>query len=40
VAKGLVRCRDYLRELGLLETMDPKIKPATVRRLRDGGDAE
>jgi RNA polymerase sigma-70 factor (ECF subfamily) len=36
VAKGLVRCRDYLRELGLLETMDPKIKPGAVRRLRDG----
>jgi DNA-directed RNA polymerase specialized sigma24 family protein len=40
VAKGLVRCRDYLRELGLLETMDPKIKPGPVRRVRDGGDAE
>jgi RNA polymerase sigma factor (sigma-70 family) len=40
VAKGLVRCRDYLRELGLLETMDPKIKSGAVRRLRDSGDAE
>jgi DNA-directed RNA polymerase specialized sigma24 family protein len=40
VAKGLVRCRDYSRELGLLETMDPKGKPGAVRRLRDGGDAE
>jgi RNA polymerase sigma factor (sigma-70 family) len=40
VANGLVRCRDYLRELGLLETMDPKIKPGAVRRIRDGGDAE
>jgi RNA polymerase sigma-70 factor (ECF subfamily) len=40
VAKGLVRCREYLRELGLLETMDPKVKAGAVRRLRDGGDAE
>jgi RNA polymerase sigma factor (sigma-70 family) len=40
VAKGLVRCRDYMRDLGLLETMDPKIKSGTVRRLRDGGDTE
>jgi RNA polymerase sigma factor (sigma-70 family) len=40
VAKGLVRCRDYLRELGLLETMDPKIKSGPVRRLRDGGETE
>jgi len=40
VAKGLVRCRDYLRELGLLETMDLKIKTGAGRRVRDGGDAE
>jgi RNA polymerase sigma factor (sigma-70 family) len=40
VAKGLVRCRDYLRELGMLDAMDPRPKPGAVRRLRDGGDAE
>ncbi|HWW21489.1 MAG TPA: RNA polymerase sigma factor [Steroidobacteraceae bacterium] len=40
VVRGLVGYRDYLRESGLLETMDPKLKPGTVCRLRDGGDAE
>ena len=40
VAKGLVRCRDYLRELGLMETSDSKIKPRGARRVRDGADAE
>lgn len=33
VAKGLVRCRDYLRELGLLEVVDE----ARSRSLRSGG---
>jgi RNA polymerase sigma factor (sigma-70 family) len=28
VAKGLVRCRDYLRQQGLLEVTDAKIKSA------------
>jgi RNA polymerase sigma factor (sigma-70 family) len=43
VAKGLMRCRDYLRELGLLETMetmDVKAQPAGRRRSGDGGDTE
>jgi RNA polymerase sigma-70 factor (ECF subfamily) len=43
VAKGLVRCRDYLRELGLLDAMDPpetKNQPASFRRAGEGGEAE
>jgi RNA polymerase sigma factor (sigma-70 family) len=40
VAKGLVRCRDYLREQGLLEVTDAKIKSAPLRRIGDGGDGE
>ena len=40
VAKGLVRCRDYLRQQGLLEMTDAKIKPAPLRRISDGGDGE
>jgi RNA polymerase sigma factor (sigma-70 family) len=40
VAKGLVRCRDYLREQGLLEVTDAKIKSAPLRRISDGGDGE
>jgi len=40
VAKGLVRCRDYLREHGLLEVTDAKIKSAPLRRISDGGDGE
>jgi RNA polymerase sigma factor (sigma-70 family) len=43
VAKGLVRCRDYLRELGLLDTMDPletKSQPGSLRRAGEGGEAE
>jgi RNA polymerase sigma factor (sigma-70 family) len=38
VAKGLVRCRDYLRQQGLLEMTDAKIKSAPLRRISDGGD--
>jgi len=38
VAKGLVRCRDYLRELGLLDAMDTKGRSEPLRRCRDGGD--
>jgi RNA polymerase sigma factor (sigma-70 family) len=43
VAKGLVRCRDYLRELGLLDAMDPletKSQPASLRRAGEGGETE
>jgi RNA polymerase sigma factor (sigma-70 family) len=40
VAKGLVRCRDYMRDLGLLDTMDSRMKSGAVRRVRDGGDSE
>jgi RNA polymerase sigma-70 factor (ECF subfamily) len=43
VAKGLVRCRDYLRELGLLDGMDgmdAKDRLTTPRRVGDGGDGE
>jgi hypothetical protein len=40
VAKGLVRCRDHLRQLGLLEVTDAKLKSAALRRASDGGDGE
>jgi DNA-binding transcriptional ArsR family regulator len=40
VAKGLVRCRDYLRDAGLLDAMEPKDRTDTPRRLRDVGDGE
>jgi RNA polymerase sigma factor (sigma-70 family) len=40
VAKGLVRCRDYLREHGLLEVTDAKNRSAPLRRISDGGDGE
>src|SRR6185312_16857880 len=40
VAKGLVRCRDYLRELGLLDVGDGKARSRSVRSVRDGGSAE
>lgn len=40
VVRGLIRSRDYLRELGFLEAIVPRIKPGAVRRLRDGGDGE
>jgi hypothetical protein len=43
VAKGLVRCRDYLRELGLLDAVDAletKSQPASLRRAGEGGEAE
>jgi RNA polymerase sigma-70 factor (ECF subfamily) len=39
VAKGLVRCRDYLRDAGLLEAIE-KDRAQTPRRLRDVGDGE
>jgi RNA polymerase sigma factor (sigma-70 family) len=40
VAKGLVRCRDYLRDAGLLDGIEAKDRPGTPRRLRDVGDGE
>jgi RNA polymerase sigma factor (sigma-70 family) len=40
VAKGLIRCRDYLREAGLLDAAEPKDRADAPRRLRDAGDAE
>jgi len=43
VAKGLTRCRDYLRELGLLDgidVMEVKSQVASLRRIGDGGDGE
>jgi len=39
VAKGLVRCRDYLRELGLLD-VEAKARPRSLRSIRDGGSGE
>jgi len=43
VAKGLLRCRDYLRESGLLdvsEALDARSQPAGLRRTGDAGEAE
>lgn len=40
VAKGLVRCRDYLKEIGLLDTADTKTPTPPVHRARDGGRRE
>jgi RNA polymerase sigma factor (sigma-70 family) len=41
VAKGLVRCRDYLRESGLLDVVDSKAsRPRSLRSIRDGGSGE
>lgn len=39
VAKGLLRCRDYLKDQGMLESLDAGTGD-TRRRARDGGDAE
>jgi DNA-binding transcriptional ArsR family regulator len=39
VAKGLLRCRDYLKDQGMLESLDLGTAD-TRRRARDGGDAE
>jgi len=41
VAKGLIRCRDYLRERGMLDTMDEDegAPRGAVRRLQDGGES-
>ena len=40
VAKGLIRCRDYLRDAGLADTMDAKDRAQSPRRVRDAGDGE
>jgi RNA polymerase sigma factor (sigma-70 family) len=40
VAKGLVRCRDYLREAGLLDAVDAPDRSSAPHRLRDVGDGE
>ena len=44
VAKGLIRCRDYLRETGLLDmnetTGGERSASSALRRAGDGGDAE
>jgi RNA polymerase sigma factor (sigma-70 family) len=40
VAKGLVRCRDYLRELGLLDFVDPQGRSRPLRGIGDGGSIE
>jgi RNA polymerase sigma-70 factor (ECF subfamily) len=40
VAKGLIRCRDYLRAAGLLDVIEPKDRVEAPRRLRDVGDGE
>ncbi len=39
VAKGLLRCRDYLKDQGMLDSLDA-AQSDTRRRARDGGDAE
>ncbi|HWG68714.1 MAG TPA: RNA polymerase sigma factor [Steroidobacteraceae bacterium] len=40
VAKGLIRCRDSLRDAGLLEPTGGGDRAAIPRRLRDAGDGE
>ncbi len=40
VAKGLVRCREYLRELGLLDLVDSKARSRSLRSVADGGSSE
>jgi DNA-binding transcriptional ArsR family regulator len=40
VAKGLIRCRDYLRDAGLLDATGSKDPADTPRGLRDVGDGE
>jgi RNA polymerase sigma-70 factor (ECF subfamily) len=40
VAKGLVRCRDYMRELGLLEVVETKARSRSLRSVADGGSGE
>ncbi len=40
VAKGLLRCRDYLRDAGLLDAIEAQDRAGVPRRLRDVGDGE
>jgi RNA polymerase sigma-70 factor (ECF subfamily) len=40
VAKGLLRCRDHLRQLGLLDMTDARTKSGTIRRVTSSGDAD
>jgi len=40
VAKGLIRCRDYLRDAGLLDAIGSKDGADAPRELRDVGDGE
>jgi RNA polymerase sigma-70 factor (ECF subfamily) len=43
VAKGLLRCRDYLRERGMLDftiPLDAKVQQTSLRQAIDGGDTE
>ncbi len=35
VAKGLLRCRDYLRDVGQLDALDINDRPESPRRVRD-----
>jgi RNA polymerase sigma factor (sigma-70 family) len=39
VAKGLRRCRDYLRERGMLEDTSRPDVPQALRRAREGGES-
>src|SRR5690242_17970049 len=40
VAKGLVRCRDYLREMGLLDVAESQARARPIRGVRDSGGGE
>ena len=40
VAKGLIRCRDYLRDAGLLDAIESKARADVPPGLRDVGDGE
>jgi RNA polymerase sigma-70 factor (ECF subfamily) len=40
VAKGLLRCRDYLREIGMLDGLGAKQPPEPLRLIKDGGHGE
>jgi RNA polymerase sigma-70 factor (ECF subfamily) len=40
VAKGLVRCRDYLRDAGVLDELESQDRADVPRRLQDVGDGD
>jgi RNA polymerase sigma-70 factor (ECF subfamily) len=40
VAKGLVRCRDYLRRTGMLDALDNAVPILPVKQIRDRGESE